>query len=94
MNQKTIQIDNSTATGIANNTIKQRRSKAMDMIFHWVRDRTTQKHILVYWRPGDKNLVDYHTKFHSPSHHQKQRPLHVHTDVYPKYIPDTQRLGL
>ena len=44
----TIQTDNSTAMGIANNTIKQRRSKAMDMIFHWVRDRTTHKQILVY----------------------------------------------
>ena len=51
-----IQTDNSTETGIANNTIKQRRSKAMDMIFHWVRDRTTHKQILVYWRPGDKNI--------------------------------------
>ena len=36
-----IQTDNSKATGISNNTIKQRRSKAMDMRFHWVRDRTT-----------------------------------------------------
>ena len=36
-----IQKYNSTAMVIANNTIKQRRSKAMDMIFHWVRDRTT-----------------------------------------------------
>ena len=65
-----IQTDNSTAMVITNNTIKQRRSKAMDMRFHWVRDRTTQKYILVYWRPGDTNLADYHTKFHSPAHHQ------------------------
>ena len=36
-----IHTDNSTAMGISNNTIKQRRSKAMDMRFHWVRDRTT-----------------------------------------------------
>ena len=36
-----IQTYNSTEMGIMNNTIKQRRSKAMDMIFHWVRDRTT-----------------------------------------------------
>ena len=66
----------------------------MDMRFHWVRDRTTQKHIIVYWRPGDTNIAYYHKLFHSPAHHQKQRPLHVHTDDSPKYIPDTQRLGL
>ena len=46
----TIQTDNSTAMGIANNTIKQRRSKAMDMIFCWVTDRTKQKK----WYTGDQ----------------------------------------
>ena len=71
-----IQTDNSTAIGIENNTIKQRISKAMDMIFHWVRDRTTQKMFLVYWRLGDTNLAGYHKFFHSPSHYQNQRPLH------------------
>ena len=80
--------------GISNNTIKQRISKAMDMRFHWVRDRTTQKQILVYWRPGDTNLADYHTKFHFPAQHQKQQPLHVYTDNSPKYIPEIQLLGL
>ena len=64
------------------------------MIFHWNRDRTTQKQILGYWRPGDKNLADYHTKFHSPAQHQKQQPLHVYADNSPKYIPETQLLGL
>ena len=66
----------------------------MDMIFHWVRDRTTQKMFLVYWRPGDTNLAGYHKFFHSPSHYQNQRPLHVHTDDSPKYIPETQRLDI
>ena len=61
----------------------------MDMRFNWVRDRTTQKQILVYWRPGDKNLADNHKKFHSPAQHKNQRPLHVHTDDSPKYIPET-----
>ena len=78
-----IQTDNSTAMVISNNRIKQRRSKAMDMRFHWVRDITTQKHILVYWRPGDTNIADYHTKFHSPARHQKQLPLHVHSGDFP-----------
>jgi hypothetical protein len=31
--------DNITAAGIPNDTIKQKRSKAMDMRFYWIRDR-------------------------------------------------------
>ena len=44
-----VQVDNSTALGIATGTIKQRKSKAMDMLFYWIRDRKkskTIKHIL------------------------------------------------
>ena len=67
-----IQKDNSTASGIINETVKQRRSKAIDMRFYWVRDRCKQKHFLVYWEPGKYNTGDYHTKFHYPSHHKKQ----------------------
>jgi hypothetical protein len=35
----TIITDNSTASGIVNDTVKQKLSKAMDMHFYWVRDR-------------------------------------------------------
>jgi hypothetical protein len=34
-----IQTDNECANGIANDTVKQHRSKAMDMRFYWIRDR-------------------------------------------------------
>ena len=33
-----MQIDNSTAVGVANKNIQPRRTKAMDMGFHWLRD--------------------------------------------------------
>jgi hypothetical protein len=33
--------DNSTASGIANDSVKQRRFKAMDMRYYWIRDRVT-----------------------------------------------------
>ena len=32
-----IQTDNTTALGVVNNTIQPRRTKAMDMRFHWLR---------------------------------------------------------
>ena len=38
-----IQTDNSTFSGIINETSKQRRSKAIEMRFYWVRDRCKQK---------------------------------------------------
>lgn len=34
-----LKTDNSTATRIVNNTIKQKTSKAIDMQFYWLRDR-------------------------------------------------------
>jgi hypothetical protein len=38
-----IQTDNSTTTGIATNTVKQKRSKAIDMCFYWIRDHVCAK---------------------------------------------------
>ena len=88
-----MKTDNSTASGIINETVKQRRYKAMDMRFYCVRDRCKQKHFLSYWAPGKYNMGDYYTKFHSPFHHKKQRQLHVHNETSPQYIPyDTSTL--
>ena len=63
------QVDNSTDFGIANKSIKQKRSKAMDMNFHWIHDRIFQEHLNVFWKPGPTNLGDYHSKHHPTPHH-------------------------
>ena len=63
-----IQVDNSTADGFANDTIKQKRSKAIDMHFYWIRNRTIQGHFLIYWKTVITNLGNYHTKHHFLSH--------------------------
>jgi hypothetical protein len=73
-----LRTDNSTAFGILNETIKQKRSKAMDMRYHWITDRVRQKKIDVYWRPGREKLGDYHTKHHSAQHHKDMRGLILH----------------
>jgi hypothetical protein len=52
-----LRTDNSTAYGIVNETIKQKRSKAMDMRYHWLTYRVRQKQFDVYWRPGRENLM-------------------------------------
>jgi len=65
-----IQIDNSTADGIVNSRVQPKQTKAMDMRFHWLRDREAQDQFRFYWRPGTTNDGDYYTKHHAPSHHQ------------------------
>ena len=55
-----MQVDNTTAEGFANDTIKQKRSKAMDMRWRWLQDRVRQGQFLVF----------------PPGHHQHGRPIH------------------
>jgi hypothetical protein len=43
-----MEMDNTTATGYSNGTIKQKRSKAMDMHFYWIKDRVKQGQFNVY----------------------------------------------
>ena len=64
-----MQVDNSTAVGFSNDTIRQRQSKAINMHFYWIRDRTSRGQFLVYWQQGITNLAYYHTKKYSPAHH-------------------------
>jgi hypothetical protein len=66
--QTPLQTDNSTASGISNNTVKQKWSKAIDMRFCWIRDR----------KKGILNKADYFTKHHPPSHHQAIRSSCLH----------------
>jgi hypothetical protein len=58
----TILCDNTAAIGLANDSIKQKRSKAVDMRFHWVRDRIRQKQFCVIYVPTADNIADYFTK--------------------------------
>ena len=73
-----IQTDNACAAGIANNTVKQKRSKAIDMRLYWVRDRVRAKEFMVYWRRGTDNDADYFTKHHSPTHHRLKRSRYLY----------------
>jgi hypothetical protein len=47
-----VQTDNACAEGIINDTVKQRRSKAMDMRFYWVRDRARLSHFIGIGKKG------------------------------------------
>jgi hypothetical protein len=84
-----IQTDNSTASGIANDTINQQGSRSIDMRFYWVRDCVKQGHFTVFWAPGKTNLADYFTKHHPPKHHQQFRPIYLHQEESTNTIPTT-----
>jgi len=72
-----IQTDNAVADGIINDRVKQRRSKAIDMRFYWVRDRVRQGQFCIHWKKGSENLADYFTKHHPPAHHKAMRPTYL-----------------
>ena len=73
-----IQVDNSTAVGIATKEFRQKKFKAMDMQFYWINDRIEQGQSPVSWRPGPENLGDYHSKHHPPEHHRAVCSKYLH----------------
>ena len=77
-----LQTDNSTANGIMNRTIKQKRSKAFDMRHWWLVDRCDQGQFKVYWAPGKLSLADYFTKRHPASHHAALRPIYLCNNIF------------
>jgi hypothetical protein len=75
----TLICDNTCAVGIANDTCKIKRLKAIDMRFHWVRDRVRMGHFVVTWKPGNVNLADFFTKPLAVYKHVACRHLYVHS---------------
>ncbi len=57
-----IMCDNTCAIGIATDSIKQKRSKAIDMRFHWVRDRVRQGQFTISYIKSAYNIADFFTK--------------------------------
>ena len=70
-----VQVDNTTAHGFANDTIKIKRTKAIDMRYHWVVDRRKQGQFSIFLKPAGENLADYYTKHHPPTHHRHMRQI-------------------
>jgi hypothetical protein len=53
-----IHIDKTTAVAIVNNTIKQQRSRAMEMRYLWLLDGEAQLLFQFYYQPGQEKLGD------------------------------------
>ena len=65
-----IMCDNTCAIGIANDSIKQKRSTAIDMRFHWIRDRIRQGQFIISYIKTELNMADYFTKNLEPTRHK------------------------
>ena len=72
-----LKTDNSTAYGYVSSSMRNKRSKAWDMRFHWLRQDALKKFLKVFWDRGSNNHADYYTKHHSPSHHKETRPTYI-----------------
>jgi hypothetical protein len=46
-----MQTDNPMADGIINGKVQLKRTKAMDMQFHWLREREYHQQFRIYWQP-------------------------------------------
>jgi hypothetical protein len=66
--------DNTCAVGLANRTLKPKRSKATLMRYHWVRERVQSREFDVTFLAGSKNIADFFTK---PLPAPKHKELHA-----------------
>jgi hypothetical protein len=68
-----IVTDNSTTTGIASDTVKQQRSKAVATRYYCIRDRVTQGQHRIVWQAGQRSRGDMVTKRHPPFYYHGRR---------------------
>jgi hypothetical protein len=79
--------DNAVADGIANDTVKQKRSRSMDISYHWLRDQVRLGRFQVHWERGTTNLADYQTKAMSAKDFSAGRPLYQNVQPAPLDAP-------
>ena len=54
-----------------------KRTKTIDMRYHWIRDQVKLGVFKVTWRPGKFNFADFFTKAHPVHHHKSIRWKYV-----------------
>merc|ERR1712194_962887 len=91
-----IHIDNTTAEGIVNSTIKRQRSRSMEMRYFWLLDQESQMYFKFYYHPGAELMIDYPTKAHTGPVHTQVRPYYIHmenspTELVRAALPSTRR---
>jgi hypothetical protein len=68
-----IYVDNDVARGIADRSVKVKRSKSIDKSFHYIRDRVELEDIVILRVDTNDNLADFFTKALPPQRHIQLR---------------------
>ena len=92
-----ITTDNATAKGLISGATVPRKSKIMDMRFHWLRCCSAQDQIEFRWDKGDTNRADYFSKHHPPIVHRQKRQEYLvnnccHKKMHTAYKKDRHYL--
>jgi hypothetical protein len=72
-----VTVDNMCAKGIAHKTVTMKRTKAILLRYHWVRERVELGHFKIVWAPSEDNLADTFTKPLPAYRLKERRPLYV-----------------
>ncbi len=75
-----VHVNNTTASGIVNNTIKQQRSQSMEMQYLWLFYQEAQQMFNIVCHPGQENLGEYPSKHHLGMVHKHVYPYYLHFD--------------
>ena len=78
--------DNAASAGIANNTMKRKRSQSMGMRYLYICDLVKHGIVNVKWHPGQEIFADYASKHHDAKHHKTVRPLYLHEINSPREL--------
>jgi hypothetical protein len=84
--------DNACAVGIATDSVKIKRSKTIDMRYHWLRDRVRLSDIAITWSKGSTNLADFFTKALPVHRFRELKPLIVSHDDNPHAVVLSKRV--
>ena len=81
--------DNTTTVGLANDTVKIAKTKAVDMRYHWLRDRVRQGQFRVQWVAKERNIADFFTKALPTDAHEHWAKKLVRSIPSPKRLART-----
>ena len=81
-----ISCNNSKTCGIVNDTIKQHRSRSMEMKYFYVNDQVDNKQFEVEWNPVGENLGNYTSKHHKAKHHKDVCLIYLDKDGLPRVL--------
>ena len=89
-----IHVDNTTAVGIVNSTIKRQYFRAMNMRCFWLLCQEAILILNVKYHLGEKHLGNYQTNLHNDAYHERMHPFYVYTNNSPRFLQQVALLSV